>query len=119
MKLIIFVIIALFPVFSQRQDVKSSKQLENLIDVTLSEGTLRIYPLTDNTVRIKFFKNVETRVPELIFTSSISTPKFQVTDTDSKLEIKVKNIIVELKKQTGKLSFADNAEKIFLSEKAS
>jgi alpha-D-xyloside xylohydrolase len=118
MKLIIFVILSLFPVFSQRQDVKSFKQLEDLIDVTLSEGTLRIYPLTDNTMRIKFFKNVETRVPELVFTSSISTPKFQVTDTDLKLEIKVKNIIVQLNKQTSKLSFADNTGKIFLSEKA-
>jgi len=118
MKLIIFVIISLFPVFSQGQDVKSFKQLEDRIDVALSEGTLSIHPLTHNTVRIKFYKNVETRIPELIFTTSISTPKFQVTDTDSKLEIKVKNIIVNLNKQTGKLSFADNSGKIFLSEKA-
>jgi len=117
MKLIIFVIIILFPVFSQRHDVKNFKQLEDRIDVTLSEGTLSIHPLTHNTVRIKFYKNVETRIPELIFTTSILTPKFQVTDTDSKLEIKLKNIIVDLNKQTGKLSFADNSGKIFLSEK--
>jgi alpha-D-xyloside xylohydrolase len=57
-------------------------------------------------------------VPELIFTSSVRTPHFHVSDSHSKLEIKGKNIIVELDKQTGKLSFADNSGKIFLNEKA-
>ena len=118
MKLLIFVVISLFPMFSQKHDVKNFKQLEDRIDITLSGGTLSIQPLTHNTVRIKFYKNIETRIPELIFTSSISTPKFQVINSDSKLEIKVKNIIVDLNKRSGELSFADNSGKIFLSEKA-
>ena len=118
MKLILFMLISLFPVFSQGQDLKSFKQYKDRIDVTLSEGTLSICPLTDNAVRIKFYKGVEVHMPELIFTSSVRTARFHVSDSHSKLEIKGKNIFVELDKQTGKLSFADNSGKIFLSEKA-
>jgi len=118
MKLIFILIISLFPIISQGQDVKSFRRVKDRIDVTLSEGTLSIYPLSDNAVRIKFYKGVEVQMPELVFTSSVRTPKFQVSNTSSKLEIKEKNIIVELDKQTGKLSFEDNSGKIFLSEKA-
>ena len=111
-------IACLFPLLCQGQDVKSFKQLNDRIDVTLSEGMLSIYPLTENAIRIKYFIDTEVPVPELIFTSSVPTPKFQVFDTDSKLELKGKNIVVELNKQTGKLSFSDIRGNIFLSEKA-
>lgn len=113
-----FVFISLFPAFSQGQVVKRFKQVTDGIDVTLSEGTLSIRPLTENAVRIKFYKDAEVQVPELIFTSSVPTPRFHVSDLPSTLEIKGKNIIVMLDKQTGKLSFADNSGKIFLNEKA-
>lgn len=118
MKIKYLLIACLFPLLCQGQVMKSFKQLKDRIDVTMSDGTLSIYPFTENAVRIKFSNDVEVRVPELIFTSSAPTPRFQVFDSPSKLEIKEKNIIVELDKQTGKLSFANNAGKIFLSEKA-
>ena len=111
-------IIILFPVLCQGQVVKGFKQAADRVDITLSEGTLSIYPLTENTVRIRFCKEVEVKVPELIFTSNVPTPHFNVIDSPSKLEISGKNIIAELNKQTGKLSFADNSGKVFLSEKA-
>ena len=118
MKLISFLLILLFPVIYQGQDVRSFKQLKNRIDVTLSEGILSIYPLTDNSVRIKFYKNVEAEIPELIFTSNHATPKFKVSDLPSKIELKVKKISVVVDKQTGNLSFENNSGEIFLSEKA-
>ncbi len=118
MKLISFLLILLFPVIYQGQDMRSFKQLKNRIDVTLSEGTLSIYPLTDNSVRIKFYKNVEAEIPELIFTSNHSTPKFRVADSPSKIELKVKKIVIVVDKQTGNLSFESNSGEIFLSEKA-
>ncbi len=100
------------------QAVKSFKQSPDRIDVTLSEGTLSIYPVTENGVRIRFFKGNGVQVPELIFTSGVPTPHFNVYDSPSKIKISVKTIIAELDKQTGKLSFADNSGKIFLREKA-
>jgi len=118
MKLRYLFIISLFPLLCQGQVVKGFKQLPNRVNITLSDGTLSIYPLTDNAVRIKFYKGNEESLQELVFTSGIATPEFQVSDSPSKLEIKVKKIIVSLDKQTGKLSYADNSGKVFLKEKA-
>jgi alpha-D-xyloside xylohydrolase len=118
MRHIYFLFIILYPAICQGQVVKSFKQSADRIDVTLSEGTLSIYPLAENAVRIRFCKGTEVKVPELIFTSSVPTPHFNVYDSPSNLKISVKTIIAELDKQTGKLSFADNSGKIFLREKA-
>jgi len=117
MKLIFILVFGLFPFLCQGQVVKGFKQLSDKINITLPEGTLSICPLTENTVRVRFYKTTEVLLPELIFSSSVPTPRFQVTDSPSKLEIKVKNIVVIVDKQTGKLSFADHSGKIFLNEK--
>jgi len=111
-------IIILFAGICHGQVVKSFRQFTDRIDVTLSEGTLSIYPITENTVRIRYNIGEEVKVPELIFTSGVQTPRFNVSDSPSKLRISAKIIIAELDKQTGTLSFADNSGKIFLSEKA-
>jgi len=110
--------ISLFPLLSQGQVVKSFKQLPDGVNVTLSDGILGITPLSENAVRVRFYKETEGNLPELIFTSGVPTPKFQVSDSPSGIEIKTKKIIVSLDKQTGKLSYADNAGKVFLREKA-
>lgn len=117
MKLKYLSIVCLFPLLCHGQVVKSFKQLPDRVNITLSNGTLSISPLTENAVRIKFYKETEGNLPELIFTSGVAVPKFQVADTSAKLEIKVKKIIVSLDKLTGKLSYADNTGKVFLSEK--
>lgn len=117
MKLKYLSIVCLFPLLCHGQAVKSFKQLPDRVNITLSDGTLSISPLTENAVRIKFYKETEGNLPELIFTSGVAVPEFQVADTPAKLEIKVKKIIVSLDKLTGKLSYADNTAKVFLSEK--
>jgi len=113
-----FLLMSLFPVFSQGQVLKGFVQINDRVNVTLPEGTLSIRPLTENAVRIKFHKATEPSVPEFIFTSSVPTPVFQVADLSSIIEIKMKNMIVAVDKQSGKLSFADQTGRIFLSEKA-
>lgn len=47
MRYIFFLIIILFPALCQGQVVKGFKQATDRVDVTLSEGTLSIYPITD------------------------------------------------------------------------
>jgi alpha-D-xyloside xylohydrolase len=118
MRHIFFIIFILPFAICQGQVVKDFKQASDRVDVTLSEGTLSIYPITENAVRIRFYKGAEVKVPELIFTLTVPTPRFNVSDSPSKLEISGKNITAKLDKQTGTLSFADNSGKIFLSEKA-
>ena len=109
-------IISLFPILCQGQVFKSYDQTKEGVSISLSDGTLKVYPLTENAVRVKFYKETEGNLPELVFTNGVSNPGFQVSDLPSKLEIKAKNIIVVLDKQTGKLSYTDNSGKVFLSE---
>ena len=118
MKLIFILLITVLSAICQGQVVKGYKQITGRVIVTLTEGTLSICPLTDDVVRIKFFKGTEESAPELIFTSSIPTPGFHVSNSPSKLDIIGKNIVVRLDKQNGKLSFVDHSGKTFLSEKA-
>jgi alpha-D-xyloside xylohydrolase len=113
-----FAFIGLFPAFSQGQVVKGLEQRKGQVNITLSEGTLSIRPLTENAVRIKFYKETEPGIPELIFTSNVPAPVFQVADLSSTIEIKMKSMMVVLDKQTGHLSFADHSGKILLSERA-
>jgi len=105
------------PILCKGQAIKSYEQKKDQVIVVLTEGTLSICPVTDNAVRIKFYKDTETSLPEFVFTSNVPTPWFQVSDLPSKLEIIQKNITVSLDKQIGKLSFFENSGKIFLSEK--
>jgi alpha-D-xyloside xylohydrolase len=118
MKLKHVFILSFFPLLCQGQGVKSFRQLSDKVNVTLSDGTLSIAPVTDNAVRIKFYKVAEENLPELVFTASPKTPAFQVADSPSKLEVKTSKMTVSLDKQTGTLSYADKAGKMFLTEKA-
>ena len=104
--------------FCQAQLVKGFQQLSDRVNVTLQEGTLSVFPLSDNTVRIKFHKSATEELKELIFVTKTSAPAFQVADSPLKLEIKAPKITISLDKQTGKLTFADKSGNVFLSEKS-
>ncbi len=118
MKIKYLLIVYLFPLFCQGQVVKNYNQTANEVNVNLTDGTLNISPIADNAVRIKYYRSVEAKGPELIFTAKETTAKFKVTEALTKLELKGKNITVYVDKQTGTLSFADNSGKAFLSETA-
>jgi alpha-D-xyloside xylohydrolase len=114
----LFLFMNLFPVFCQGQVLRGFVQINDRVNVTLPEGTLSIRPLTENAVRIKFYKDGGEQVPELIFNSDATSPEVQVSETHNNLWIEVKNMIIEVDKKSGKLSFADQTGKIFLNEKA-
>jgi alpha-D-xyloside xylohydrolase len=118
MKSLFSLMIFLFPSFCVGQATRGYEQLSDRVNVTLREGTLSICPLTDNAVGIKFFKDVDVRMPELVFTSGVRTPGFMVSDSPSTLEVRVRNIVVALDKQNGRLAYRDSSRRIFLSEKA-
>ena len=116
MKHILCVAILLFPSLSAGQAVRGLEQLSDRVNITLSDGTLSIRPLTDNAVRITFCKDDDGRLPELVFIAAVRTPGFVVSDLPSRLEVRLKRMVVVLDKQAGKLSFEDTAGKIFLGE---
>lgn len=107
----------LVPLFCNGQVVKSYDNLSDRVNVTLSDGTLSIIPLTDNCVRIRQYIGSEENLPEFIMTSDVPKPTFKVINSESKLVVQTKDIIVLLDKHTGKLSFSDISGKEFLNEK--
>jgi alpha-D-xyloside xylohydrolase len=115
---ILVLVICWVPHFSAGQVVSNFKQSAQGINITLPEGTLGIYPLSDNTIRVKYFQNEEPIQPELVFTTSLTIPGFVTKSSASIIEVKTKNITVFVDKQTGQLSFADRSGKIFLKETA-
>jgi alpha-D-xyloside xylohydrolase len=108
----------LLPILCQGQVFQSYHQTKEGVHVASSDGTIGIYPMSDNAVRIKFYKNDEAAIPELVFVSSIVTPEFQVSETPASLKVTCKKIQINIKKQTGQLSFSENSGNVFLSEKA-
>ena len=114
MKFIFSLMIILLPSFCPGQAIRSYEQLSDRVNVTLVDGTLCICPLTDNAVRVKFIKDGDARLPELVFTSRVRTPGFTVSDSHSRLEVRLKQMVAVLDKQDGSLSFVDTAGKIFL-----
>ena len=116
MKIIYLLIIGLIIVSCTNNNVLNYKQMNNGVTVTLSDGTLGIYPIADNAVRIKFLKDTLESLQELVFTAKVPVPDFNVSGTSSTLEVSTKYIHVIVDKKTGKLSYADPSGKIFLSE---
>ena len=118
MKLQFLLFISFFSLLCQGQVVKGFQQLSDKVNVTLADGILSISPLSDNAVRIKFFKLSEGDLPEFVFASETATPDFRVVDFSSRLEIKTSKITVLIDKSNGKITYADNEGNMFLSEKA-
>jgi len=116
MKLKFLLTVILFPLLCLGQTVKSFKQEKGKVNVTLSDGTLSISSLTDNAVRVRFYKDAKAELPELVFTTKVAAPDFKVSDSPSAIKLAVKNLVVTVDKQTGKLSFADGSGKILLNE---
>jgi alpha-D-xyloside xylohydrolase len=110
-------LILMFTAVCHGQVVTNFTQGKGKVDVALPIGTLRISSLTDNSIRIRVFKDT-TDLPELVFVNNVLAPDFKINDSPLKLEIKGQKIIVIVDKQSGKLSFADKTGKIFLSETA-
>lgn len=110
-------LICLFPLFVFGQGVKNYKQLNDGVSINFEDATLNISQMGDNAIRIKFSKEAEIDIPELIFPLTEKTERLSITESPQKLELIGKKIIVYVDKQTGNLSFSNNEREIFLSEK--
>ena len=99
LRILYFGLICLLIVSCTQNNVVSYKQDKNGVTVTTTDGTLGIYPVADNAVRIKFVKDTLKSLQELVFTSKVAVPDFDVSETSSVLEIKAKNVRVVVDKK--------------------
>ena len=115
-----FLIVSLFLVlvFAGCQSKVSHQKVSGGVNISLPEGTLGIYPLSDNSVRVKFFVGDEVEVPEFVLTSEYEVPEFHVSESRNNIRVTLSHMSVELNKKTAGLTYYDAADKVFLSEQA-
>ena len=118
MKSAYLLIFILIPFLCAGQAFKGYNLVKEGVNITTAEGNLGIYPVSDNVVRIKFFTNETTPLPEFIFNGSTGIPDFRVTETGTKVKVETRRVIISVDKQTGKVEFSNDKGIVFLSEKS-
>ena len=111
-------VVGLFSLLSQAQAVNEVKRTTDRVSVSLSDGTLELVPLADNAIRVRFYKETDGKVPELVLTEKRTTPAFKLANSATGVTVSVNQMQVTLNKQTGALTYADKAGKTFLKEQA-
>jgi alpha-D-xyloside xylohydrolase len=107
----------LIPVLCLGQNPGSYIRSEGGITVRLKDGSLSLFMMADNAVRVRFFKDVQPKDTELVFIKTSLKPDYKVSESSSDIRVEGKKISVYVNKRTGTLSFADNSGKTFLKEK--
>lgn len=87
------------------------------ITVQFENGSLEIKPLNDNAVRVQFYSANSSLLPELVFTTKSLVPQFEVKESKRDISLLLKNLIVKVNRDNGKLSFFDGSGKLILNEK--
>lgn len=86
------------------------------VDITTIDGTITIQPLTDNAVRMTFSKQVYRVMPELVYVENLKNPTFNVENNKDKISICLKNITVEVDRNTGLIVYLGKNGKQILAE---
>ncbi|MFN8207933.1 MAG: glycoside hydrolase family 31 protein [Bacteroidales bacterium] len=113
-----FLLILFFPGISAGQIFKSLDKEEDGISISLDEGRLKIIPLTENAIRIRYLKEMPDTLAEFVFTSEMHFKDFSVSESDERVELITSNILVRFDKKQGSLTFLNNQGVEFLRERA-
>ncbi|HZK03859.1 MAG TPA: TIM-barrel domain-containing protein [Bacteroidaceae bacterium] len=99
------------------QVVKSFTTFPDRVDLAIPEGTLSIIPLSENSVRVRAFRDPYDTLQELIITSQIKDSEYKIVDSDNEIKIILPELIVSINKLNGSISYSNKEGKIFLNEK--
>jgi len=115
-KHIIFLIGILCCITLSAQRIVSWNNNTKYIDFHINNGDLYVYPLTDNSVRIRLVKDKIYNLPELVYVHRLITPTYSVSEKNNYVFIKLKRLIVEVNIATGKIRYYDSSHKSILAE---
>jgi DNA helicase-2/ATP-dependent DNA helicase PcrA len=97
--------------------VRWVKQDKHFVEITGSYGTMRIIPISDETVRILFGKDIFSKIKalpeEITFKKEV---RWTYRETRELLEITMAKLIVRVDKKTGALTFLGRNGQPLLSE---
>jgi alpha-D-xyloside xylohydrolase len=118
MRRVFLIAISFYLLSCQTEVVKNHEEVKEGLIVSTLAGTLAIYPVADNAVRVKFFEGEEESVPEFVLTSEYQIPEFKVSESRNSIRISLNKMYVEVSRKTSNLTYFDNTGKVILSEKA-
>lgn len=88
------------------QAVRSFQKEKNRIVFEMANGELQLYPLSSNTIRVKFVKQpLEMKIPEWIYINNETEDAFTVKDGKKAVSVKLAGITVQVDKATGLITF--------------
>lgn len=97
--------------------IKSYLKEDNHVAFQTDNGTLAIYPLSDNTARIQFKVGENEGLPQFVFVNDIVVPHFNVTEKGNLIRVVLAKLTVEVNKKSGVVSFIDSTGNVILTEK--
>jgi len=113
-----FLLMFLFiPVFCTGQSIENYSLEKDKINIKFSNGILSIIPLNDKAVRVQFKIGNIPEMPELILTSKVQSPEFDVNESDTNITVSLKKIELVYNKINGCIKYFDKNGNIFLQEK--
>jgi alpha-D-xyloside xylohydrolase len=113
----LLIILWLFSTSLIAGEIKKWSKTDTAVTFSLPKGTLTIYPLTNNTVRVRFSKEGTHMSQSIILSEKVKTPTFTVKESKSEILIELKKLTVVVDRNTSVLKFKDAFGKIILSEK--
>jgi alpha-D-xyloside xylohydrolase len=117
MKLKFLFLITLLPALVFGQGYKKHSVQKDGLSIQLSEGVLKLIPLSDKAIRVQWEKGMKEE-REFVLINTLPVPAFKISEAGTKLKLSTTAITVSFDKQTGAIDYSDNTGKVFLSEKA-
>lgn len=88
------------------QAVRSFQKEKSRIVFEMANGELQLYPLSSNTIRVKFVKQpLEMKIPEWIYINNETEDAFTVKDGKKAVSVKLAGITAQVDKATGLITF--------------
>lgn len=100
------------------QQYKKHTLTKEGLSIDLSEGVLKIIPLTNQSVRVQYEIGNAKETQQFVLINKPKTPIFKLKESANDLKLSTKEITVVFDKKTAVIQYSDKSGKVFLSEKA-
>jgi len=114
----LLLLISLLLLCCQPKAIQNFTTESNRVIVNTFDGTLAIYPVANNAVRVQFYEGEKADLTEFVFVEDYNVPQFEVAETGKTISVSLENLVVEVNKETAGLRYFDASGTLILSEKA-
>ena len=117
-RLLYILFLSLLATSISAQQYKKHTLTKEGLSIDLSEGVLKIIPLTNQSVRVQYEIGNAKETQQFVLINKPKTPIFKLKESANDLKLSTKEITVTFDKKTTVIQYLDKSGKVFLSEKA-